>query len=162
MRHCHSLLVPAVVAMTMVLPATYLKPSSAARAAGITTRVLSGQTPPVVAHGKAALRAHHNANATLTLNVGLGVHTSAQLDALISAASNPKSAAHGHYLTRAQYVASFAPTAQEAQNVRGWAQGVGLNVVGTSPDNLLVTVRGKTPSVERALGVTINDYSFQR
>ena len=50
------------------------------------------------------------------------------------------------------YVASFAPTAQEAQDVRHWAQGVGLSVARTSPDNLLVTVRGTTRSVERALG----------
>src|SRR5207248_394803 len=160
-RLLRSLLMPAVVAVTMVVPATYLKPSSAARAAGVTTRVLSGQTPAVVAHGKATLRAHHNANATLTLNVGLGVHNSAQLDALISAASDPQSPTYGHYLTRAQYLASFAPTVQEVQDVRNWAQGVGLSVVGTSPDNLLVTVRGKAPNVERALGVTINDYSFQ-
>ena len=114
-----------------------------------------------MAQHKAIVRAHHNAAATLTLNIGLGVHNRAQLDTLISAASDPQSPAYGHYLTRAQYLASFAPTAQDVQDVRHWAQGVGLSVARTSPDNLLVTVRGTTRTVERALGVTINDYSVQ-
>jgi kumamolisin len=156
-----SLLVLAVVGLTMALPAAYVKPSSVAHAAGVTTHVLSRQTPAVVAQHKASVRAHHNAAATLTLNIGLGVRNRAQLDTLISAASDPQSPAYGHYLTRAQYLASFAPTAQDVQDVRHWAQGVGLSVARTSPDNLLVTVRGTTRTIERALNVTINDYSVQ-
>ena len=113
-----SLLVLAVVGLTMALPAAYVKPSSVARAAGGTTHVLSRQTPAVVAQHKANVRAHHNAAATLTLNIGLGVHNRAQLDTLISAVSDPQSPAYGHYLTRAQYLASFAPTAQDVQDVR--------------------------------------------
>src|SRR5207248_1430099 len=64
-----SLVVLAVVGLTMALPAVYVKPSSIARAAGGTTHVLSGQTPAVVAQHKAIVRAHHNAAATLTLNI---------------------------------------------------------------------------------------------
>ena len=109
----------------MAVPAAYVTPSSGARAAGVTIHVLSRQTPAVVAQGKAIVRARHNADAMLTLNIGLGVHNSAQLDALIGAASDPQSPAYGHYLTRAQYLASFAPTAQDVQDVRHWAQGVG-------------------------------------
>src|ERR671939_201405 len=141
------------VGLSTALPAAYVKPSSVAHAADVTTHVLSQQTPAVVAQRKAIVRAHHNAAATLTLNIGLGVHNHTQLEALISAASDPQSPVYGHYLTRAQYLASFAPTAQDVQDVRHWAQGVGLSVARTSPDNLLVTVRGTTRTVERALGV---------
>jgi len=122
-------------------------------------RRLSGQTPDVIAHGKARRRGHHNGATTLTLNVGLGAHNTARLDALMAAAGDPSSPQYGRYLTRQEYRDQFAPTDAEVQAVRDWATGAGLRVERVSPDNLLVTVRGAAGVVERALGVTLDDYS---
>jgi len=130
-----------------------------AQAAGPTPRRLVGRLPDAVAHGRARLHHHHNGAAALTLGIGLAPRDTARLDALITAASNPASPDDGHYLTQQQYKDEFAPTDAEVQAVRDWATGAGLRVERVSPDNLLVTVRGTAGVVERALGVTLNDYS---
>jgi len=119
---------------------------------------LTGQTPDVVAQGKAKLRGHHKADDLLTLNIGQAVHNSSGLDAFIAAVSDRRNPLYKHYLTNAQYMAQYAPTAQETQAVRDWATGAGLTVTSVSPDNLLVSVQGTTPQVEHAFNVTINDY----
>ncbi len=133
--------------------------TSGAHASTPPPRILAGQTPDVVVHGGVTLRGQHAAGALLTLDIGLTVRDSAALDALIAAASDPSNPSYGHYLTNDQYMAQFAPTAQDVQAVRDWATGSGLNVVSVSPDNLLVMAQGTTSAVERALGVAINDYS---
>jgi len=129
------------------------------RAAAQPPRVLQGQTPAAVDDGSATPHGQQNPATPLTLNIGLAAHDSAALDALIAAASDPTSPSYGHYLTPAQYMARFAPTAAEVQAVRDWASGAGLTVDGVSPDHLLVTVHAATRQVEHALGVTINDYN---
>ncbi len=131
-----------------------------AGAAPLPPRVLAGQTPDVVVKGRAVLRGHHDPAALLTLNIGLKVRDSAGLDALIAAAGDPANPAYGHYLTNDQYLARFAPLPQDALAVRDWATSAGLTVDAISPDNLLMTVKGTTALVERALNVKINDYSL--
>src|SRR5919202_1170300 len=154
---------PLVLLMTGV---AILVPALSSRALGAQPsspprHALAGQTPNAVVRGAATQHAHHSPNAVLTLHIGLGVHNSAAIDALIAAASNRSSPQYGHYLTRAQYLARFAPTRQEEQAVQDWARGAGLAVRGVSPERLYLTVQGSTSQVERALGVTINDYSLR-
>jgi len=131
---------------------------SGAHAAPPPPRVLTGQTPNIVADGGAALRGRHDSHDALTLNIGLGVHEGSALDGIIAAAGDPTSPSYGHYLTNDQYMARFAPTDAEVQAVRDWAAGAGLTVDTVSPDHLLVTVHATTGQVEQALGVTINNY----
>src|SRR5437763_11288521 len=95
---------------------------------------LAGQTPNAVVRGAATQRAHHNPNAVLTLHIGLGVHNSTAIDALIAAAGTRSNPQYGHYLSRAQYLARFAPTRQEEQAVQDWARGAGLAVRSVSHD----------------------------
>jgi kumamolisin len=121
-------------------------------------RQIPRDTPIPVVRGQASFRAHQNPNSILKLNVGLDVRNSAQLDALITAASTPGSPGYGHYLTRAQYRANYAPTPASVTAVKQWLASQGLGVAGVSPDNLLVHVRGRTAAVQHAFGVTINQY----
>src|SRR5690242_14421100 len=72
-------------------------------------QTLMGQTPTVVVAGRATLRGQHDPNAVLTMDIGLAVHDSAQLDALADAANDPSNPQYGQYLTDAQYMAQFAP-----------------------------------------------------
>src|SRR6266545_337740 len=60
-----------------------------ARSAQAAVGGAGGNTPPPVAHGRASLRGHHDAESSLRINVGLAVRNSHQLDALIKAASTP-------------------------------------------------------------------------
>jgi len=128
------------------------------RAAPPPDHTLTGQTPDVVAHGKAKQIGHHKADDVLTLDVVQSVRDTAGMDAFIAAVSDRHNPLYKHYLTKAQYKAQYAPTDQDTQAVQDWATGAGLAVSGVSPDNLLVSVQGTTDKVEKALGVTINDY----
>jgi kumamolisin len=122
------------------------------------SRPIAGDTPAVVSHGKAVGRGDHDPNASLKINIGLGVHDSAQLDALIEAASTPGSAQYGHYLTRARYMARYAPTDAEVHAVEAWLTGEGLHVVRVSPDNLLVKAKATVSDLERVFNVQIDNY----
>jgi hypothetical protein len=119
---------------------------------------IPGDTPVPVALGRASFRAHRDPKSILEINVGLDVRNSTQLEALIKAASTPGSRGYGHYLTHAQYMASYAPTDASVKAVKGWLSSQGLVVTGVSQDNLLVHLRTRTAAAERAFGVVINDY----
>jgi len=161
-----------LAAMTVVLalctglyPGTLALVGARADAAATTLaspppRLLRGQTPMVVSRGAAVRRGPHAPDSALTLTIGLGVRNAAALDAVIAAASDPASPWYGHYLTRDEYRARFAPTDADVSTVRTWAERAGLRVDVVSPERLLVTARGTTSQVQRLLGVTIDDYSL--
>jgi kumamolisin len=130
----------------------------AARLPHPTSFTIAGDTATAVASTAARLQAHHAAAAVLSLNVSLTVRDSAGLDAVIRAASTPGSPQFGHYLTPAQYMADYAPTAAEVGAVRSWLTAVGVHVTGVSPDNLIVSAEATTATAERAFRVTVNDY----
>jgi hypothetical protein len=123
-----------------------------------TPRQVKGDTPARVATGRVAVKGHHDPANRLKINVGLAPRDSAGLDAVIRAASTPGSPDYGHYLTEAQYMASYAPTTADVNAARSWLRSQGLTVTGVSRDNLLVSVRATSGRAERAFGVTINDY----
>ena len=125
---------------------------------GPAARQVTGDTPSAVFSRKVSRQAHHDPTHTLRVNVGLRVRGSAGLDALIRAASMPRSPQYGHYLTQAQYVERYAPTAADVRAVRVWLSQQGLRVTGVTPDNLLVHVTATSSQLENAFGVTINDY----
>jgi len=112
----------------IIAPPTFGLPGLEAHAAAPPSRILTGQTPNIVADGGASLRGRHDPHAALTLNIGLGVHEGAALDAIITAASDPTSPSYGHYLSNDQYMTRFAPTDAAVQAVRDWATGAGLAV----------------------------------
>jgi hypothetical protein len=128
------------------------------RATAAAPNLVNGDTPAPVAHGKANALGRHNGGAVFQINVGLAVRDSSGLDQLISDASTPGNPQYGHFLTNAQYMARYAPTDGDVQAVTQWLTGQGLTVLGVSPDNLLVKVRGKVNQLEKAFGVQINDY----
>jgi Pro-kumamolisin, activation domain/Bacterial Ig-like domain (group 3) len=119
---------------------------------------IAGDTPAPVASRTAPPQRRHDLGAVLSLNIGLAVHDSAGLDAVIRAASTPGSTEFGHYLTPAQYMARFAPSDAEVAAVRQWLTGEGVRVTGVSSDHLIVSAQAATATAERAFGVTVNDY----
>ena len=124
------------------------------------TRTIVGDiAPPVAAIGIAEVSSEHNPSDVMRVNVGLAVHNSVQLDAVIVEASTPGSPSYGQYLTRAEYKAVYAPSDQEVQAVRDWQANKGLTVLSTSPENLLISVEGTTQQLRAAFGVRINDYT---
>ena len=121
---------------------------------------LHANAPGPVVRGLAYLRGARRTNAPVSLNVDLATREPAELEELIRAASTPGSSLYGHYLTPEQYQTRFAPTTGELRAAETWLRGQGLHVAGASPDNFLVHVNGSTAAVERAFGVTINNYTY--
>ncbi len=151
---------PALVAIASLVPACYvaLYPALAWGQAPLTS--LHENTPGPVARGLAHLRGARSTGASVSLNVDLATREPAQLEELIRAASTPASSSYGHYLTPEQYQARFAPTTGELRAAETWLRGQGLHVAGASPDNSLVHVNGSTAAVERAFGISINNYTY--
>ncbi len=145
-----------VVCLLSTLVLAGVRPGFAMGAPAV--RMLAGQTPAVVAHGSAQLVGVHPPSSTLAFNVDLPVRESAALNTLIEQASTPGSSRYGDYLTQAQYASRFAPTAAQVAAVKAWLEGEGLRVTGVARDNLFVSARASTVSVERAFGVAIDDY----
>ena len=138
------------------LASAHASVSSQQSAAG---QPIRGDTPPAVAAGSALPLTRHDPNATLRVNVGLAVRNSAALDALIRTARTPGSAKYGQYLTKAQYLARYAPSGANVQLVGSWLRGQGIAVLGASANNLVVRAQGSVAQFQRAFGVTIGDYT---
>jgi kumamolisin len=151
-----ALLVTGVAVTTQAPAGVAASASSASRPA---RSKFVGAPPRIVASHAATLRRHRDPNAALSLNLGLAVHGSGELDAVIRAASTPGSEAYGRYLDHEQYMARFAPTDAEVAAVGSWVAGKGMRVTGVSADNLIVSVAATTAVAERAFAVTVNEYS---
>ena len=63
-----------------------------------------------------------------------------------------------HYLTPAQWTARFGPSAAAQNAVVSWAKGAGLTVTHLYPNRLVVDLAGQVGTIEKALGVQINNY----
>src|ERR1043166_9526403 len=65
-----------------------------------------------------------------------------QLGAFAKSVSTPGNPAFGRYLTSAQYLQTYAPTAAQAQQVADYLKSKGFKQVTILPNRLLVTARG--------------------
>jgi subtilase family serine protease len=96
---------------------------------------------------------------TVNARVYLAGQDAAGLSAYATQVSTPGSALYGHYLTPAQAMASFGPTAAQISAVKSWLTGAGLSV--TSVKNEIggyVAVTGSVAAAAKAFGVTFGTY----
>ncbi|HEY5196663.1 MAG TPA: protease pro-enzyme activation domain-containing protein, partial [Solirubrobacteraceae bacterium] len=152
-----SALVVAFVAFVAFVAAA---PASALAAAGTTasSTVLPADTPPPILQGTVAPLSHLGSATGLDVNVGLGMRNSGQLAALITAASTPGNPSYGHYLTKSEYLADYAPTTTQVDAAAAWLAAHGLDVTGVSSDNLLIHVHTTVARAESAFAVRIDNY----
>lgn len=112
----------------------------------------------------AVSRAHfvgrHDPTAPLSLTLGLRLHHGAQLAAFLRDVQNPYSPQYHHFLTPEQFTELYGPTADEVAAVVQFLNRNGIRVQDVSPNRLLIHAVGQTSVVERALGVTVNDYTL--
>src|SRR3989442_9365313 len=94
----------------------------------------------------------------MTVTVSLALRNEPRLQAFIARVSDPRSRAHGQYLTPAQFSALYGPTPGQVQQVADHLRASGLRVMSVSPNRTLVQARGAVSAVEAAFGVTISDW----
>jgi hypothetical protein len=119
---------------------------------------LENHMPAKVLDGRATRVDHYNPENKLRLV--LAVHDShmAEEEQFIKELTTKGSPGFHKFLTQEQWIARFAPAAEDEQAVVDWAQSVGLTVTQRYPNRLLVDVEAPAGVIEKAFGVTINNY----
>jgi subtilase family serine protease len=118
------------------------------------------QTPPSVLAGTAKLVEHYNPNQKLRLAFALKPQHLDEERQLAAELHDKKSAKFHRFLTAEQWKARFAPSSQDEQAVADWAQSQGLTITHRYPNRLLVDAEGTAGTIEKALGITINNYAI--
>ncbi|HUD64481.1 MAG TPA: Ig-like domain repeat protein [Candidatus Sulfotelmatobacter sp.] len=118
------------------------------------------QTPPSVLAGTAKLVEHYNPNQKLRLAFALKPQHLDEERQLAAELHDKKSAKFHKFLTAEQWNARFAPSAQDEQAVAEWARSQGLTITHRYPNRLLVDAEGTAGTIEKALGITINNYAI--
>jgi subtilase family serine protease len=129
---------------------------SSSQAGAATGKLLANNTPGYVATGK-NLGPEDAAN-VIEVSLWLQLHNRDQFDALTRSLYDRTSPNYRHWLTSQEFVARFAPSAQEANSVRAFLTANGLAVVKTGPGNLYVRARGTVAAVQKAFQVQLNNY----
>jgi subtilase family serine protease len=117
---------------------------------------IPGSTPSV--QSRADLVGSVPAATPESFDVALQLPDPAAAAAEAQAVSDPTSPSYRHYLTTAQWVAGYAPTAAQVGAVTSWLESTGLQVGAVAPDHLTVAVSGTAAQAAAAFGTTLNTY----
>jgi subtilase family serine protease len=99
------------------------------------------------------------ASAGVSFDLLLTLRDAAGAQAFVKDVSTPGSAGFHHYLTDAQWAASFGPTSAAAASAESWLRGEGFKVGALPADRLFVPASGTVAQVEHAFGVTLGNYA---
>lgn len=97
----------------------------------------------------------------ITVTLWLNQHNKASLDELVRQMYTQGSPSYHQWLTREQYQANFAPTAQDAATVRNFLEAHNLKVSAIERNNHFVTAQGRVADVQKAFQVQLNRYSVR-
>ena len=132
--------------------------AAASPAAGATHKRRVARTSPTwVSHTKSVGNAPAKTRSTFRVYLAPRGGTAA-LQAAVLRVSDPKSSSAGHYLSAAQYHATYDPTAQSAASVRTWLKQNNLKVTGTAAHNRYLSVVGTNAAVEKAFSTQMKKY----
>ncbi len=121
---------------------------------------LANHTPSKVLNGTATLVSHYNPAQMLRLALAVQPPHMAEEEQFIKELVTKGSPGFHKFLTQEEWNARFGPSVEDEQAVVDWAQSVGLTVTHRYPNRLLVDVEGTAGTIEKAFGVTINNYQF--
>ena len=119
---------------------------------------LDNHTPSKVLNSTAIRVSHYNPENKLRLVLAVKDSHIAEEDQFIKELTTKGSAEFHKFLTQEEWNARFAPAVEDEQTVVDWAESQGLTVTNRYPNRLLVDVEGTAGTIEKAFGVTINNY----
>src|SRR5215831_8712166 len=118
----------------------------------------TSQTPVQVRDGSATDLGPYNPAQTIRLAIGLRPPHMAAEEQYLQAIQDKHSPLFHHYLSVAAWTARFGPSAASQNAVVSWARAAGLTVTHLYPNRLVVDLAGQVGTIEKALGVQINNY----
>ncbi len=120
--------------------------------------VLADAAAAAIANTHATRTGAVSSNQKMGLEISLGLRNQAELNAFLKSVSNPRSASYKHYLTVQQFVAEYAPTQAQIDQVTAYLESEGLSVGALSGNHLTVAASGTAAQVEKAFNVSIGTY----
>jgi hypothetical protein len=121
-------------------------------------RLIGRQTPPQVLEGSAKLVSHYSPEQKLRLVLAVKPPHMAEEERFLQELQTKGSPNFHAFLTPEQWNERFAPSAEDEQKVVDWARSQGLTVTNRFPNRLLVDLEAPAGTIEKAFGVTINNY----
>jgi len=121
---------------------------------------LRHHVPPQVLNGGATRVSHYNPDQKLRLVMSIKAPHMAEEEQFIREQQTKGSPNFHKFLTAEEWDARFAPSAEDEQKVVDWAQGQGLTVTHRYSHRLIVDLEGTAGNIEKAFGVTINNYQI--
>jgi hypothetical protein len=119
---------------------------------------LANHMPAKVLDGTAIRVSHYNPDQKLRIVLTIQPPHMAEEEQFIKELVTKGSPNFHKFLTLEQWNTRFAPSVEDEQAVADWAQSVGLTVTKRYSDRLIVDVEGTAGTIEKAFGVTINNY----
>ncbi|MBM9502968.1 S53 family peptidase [Actinacidiphila acididurans] len=109
--------------------------------------------------GTGAVRTGHvAADHRVSLAVSLRPRNEKALDTFVARVSDPHSALYGHYLTKAQFAATYGRSTAEIKQITDYLRAQGLTVGTVHSGNLLIDASGTAAQVEKAFGTSISTW----
>lgn len=99
--------------------------------------------------------------APVTIGVTLQLRNSSGLDSVAVSAATPGSASYGHFLSRHDILAAYAPTTSSYAAVESALRQGGFTPVRTYSDHLFLTAQGTAQSADRLFSTTLLTGSYQ-
>ncbi len=95
----------------------------------------------------------------VTVRLALAVQNKAALLGAVQAANDPASPRYGHFLTPAQFTASYGATSTQVTAVVNYLQSAGFSNVTVEPNNLLVSASGTAAQASAAFNTPLEKIS---
>jgi subtilase family serine protease len=120
--------------------------------------MLARHLPRAVADGTATMMGAAQSDQRLRLAIHLPLRDQATLTQLLHDLYDPQSAQFHKYLSVAEFINRFAPTADDYNAVVAWATAKGLTVTARTSNRRLVVVEGAVDTINRAFNVNVRYY----
>jgi subtilase family serine protease len=121
---------------------------------------LPAHTVPQVLDGRAMRVSHYNPDQMLRLVLAIWPPHMPEEEQLIRDLQTKGSPNFHQFLSAEEWDARFAPSVEDEQKVVDWAQSQGLTVTNRYSHRLIVDLEGTAGTIEKAFGVTINNYQL--
>lgn len=118
---------------------------------------LYGHVPPDV--NQSTKKQAMNQDKILTLSIVLALNNENELDLRLSSITNPSSPDYQHYMTQAEFINHYSPTAEQVELTKKYLEHKGMLIESTAPNRLIIRASGSVATIEKAFHTKIYYYS---
>jgi hypothetical protein len=161
-RQCRRALAVPFVMLTLTAGSLYAAPAPADVAPKV---ALSGHLLPALAKARvvtAGVKVGQAAATPMTLTVTLNRSDAAGFDRYVTGLYQPGSATYRQFAKPTEVSDRFGPSQDDFDAVKSYFEQQGLKVADVASNRMTMTLEGTRATVNKALGVTIADYTLNK